>query len=101
MTAAIDRVALELFGWGDLRTGQIEAIRSTIGGTDTLGVMPTGYGKSAIYQVAGAMTGGITVVVSPLIALEADQISTLAQHPNAPRAVAVNSAQGARANAAA
>lgn len=96
---AIDVVAREDFGWNELRSGQREAIESVVGGADTLVVMPTGYGKSAIYQIAAAIIAGPTVVVSPLIALQFDQIAGLASHRDAPEAVAVNSSQGARANA--
>ncbi|KQX07697.1 hypothetical protein ASC59_08175 [Leifsonia sp. Root1293] len=69
-----------------------------LAGTDTLAVMPTGHGKSAIYQVAGAMLTGPTIVVSPLIALQVDQIEGLEAHPAAPRAVAVNSSQSEHGN---
>ncbi|MFF1876279.1 RecQ family ATP-dependent DNA helicase [Leifsonia sp. NPDC058230] len=91
-------VARELFGWTELRAGQGEAIAGVIAGTDTLAVMPTGHGKSAIYQVAGAMLDGPAIVVSPLIALQLDQIEGLAERPNAPSGVAVNSNQGQRKN---
>jgi ATP-dependent DNA helicase RecQ len=60
--------------------------------------MPTGYGKSAIYQVAAVLLTGPTVVVSPLIALQFDQIAGIEEHDDAPDAVAVNSGQGERAN---
>ncbi|MDF2444189.1 MAG: ATP-dependent helicase RecQ, partial [Subtercola sp.] len=70
-------------------------------GRDVLAIMPTGYGKSSIYEVTGTMFGGVTVVVSPLIALQEDQVRTLDEAPDAPRAVAVNSAHGAAANRAA
>lgn len=75
MTAAtdrIDRVAHEVFGYEALRPGQREAIESVLAGRDTLAVMSTGSGKSAIYQIAGLLSKGATVVVSPLIALQAD-----------------------------
>ncbi|HKR26707.1 MAG TPA: DEAD/DEAH box helicase, partial [Acidobacteriaceae bacterium] len=61
--------AKKLLGFASLRPGQGEAIRSLLRGQDTLVVQPTGYGKSAIYQIAGALLPGATVVVSPLIAL--------------------------------
>lgn len=91
-------VARDLFGWAELRQGQAEAISSIMAGVDTLAVMPTGHGKSAIYQVAGAMLDGPAIVVSPLIALQLDQIEGLAERPNAPAAVAVNSNQSDRQN---
>jgi ATP-dependent DNA helicase RecQ len=87
----LERTARERFGWDDLQGGQIEAVEALLGGRDVLAVMPTGYGKSAIYQLAGALLGGVTVVVSPLIALQTDQVAGLAELPNAPAAVAINS----------
>jgi ATP-dependent DNA helicase RecQ len=89
--ADIERAAASIFGWDDLHTGQLEAMEAVVGGRDTLAVMPTGYGKSAVYQVAGAVLDGVTVVVSPLIALQADQVAGLVGHPEAPEAVAINS----------
>ena len=79
MTDRIDRVAREVFGFAELRPGQREAIESVLGGRDTLVVMSTGAGKSAIYQIAGLLTEGATVVVSPLIALQRDQVDDLAE----------------------
>ena len=76
-TDRIDRVAQEAFGFEELRPGQREAIESVLSGRDTLAVMSTGSGKSAIYQIAGLLSKGATVVVSPLIALQADQVDDL------------------------
>jgi len=73
----IDRVAREAFGFAALRPGQREAIESVLAGRDTLVVMSTGSGKSAIYQIAGLLIEGATVVVSPLIALQRDQVGDL------------------------
>src|SRR3954470_9375092 len=56
-----------------LRPGQKEALEAVLQGKDTLAVLPTGSGKSAIYQIAALMIPGPTVVVSPLIALQRDQ----------------------------
>jgi len=67
-------------GYEDLRPGQAEAVRALLEGRDTLAVMPTGSGKSAIYQLAGLLLGGPTVVVSPLIALQRDQIDALEEN---------------------
>src|SRR6187200_3298122 len=75
----IDRVAREAFGYAELRAGQREAIESALAGHDALVVMSTGSGKSAIYQIAGLLTPGATVVVSPLIALQRDQVEALAR----------------------
>jgi ATP-dependent DNA helicase RecQ len=75
----IERVAQEAFGFEALRPGQREAIEAVLAGRDTLAVMSTGSGKSAIYQVAGLLAPGATVVVSPLIALQRDQVDDLAE----------------------
>src|SRR5215217_2317654 len=64
-------------GFDALRPGQREAIESTLAGRDTLAVMSTGSGKSAIYQIAGLLIPGSTVIVSPLIALQRDQVEAL------------------------
>ncbi|WP_143663664.1 ATP-dependent DNA helicase RecQ, partial [Streptomyces sp. NRRL B-24085] len=89
------RAADEVFGWSELRPGQLAAMEAVMRGRDTLAVMPTGAGKSAVYQVPGLLLPGPTVVVSPLIALQRDQIAGLLGHAGAPEAVAVNSAQAA------
>src|SRR5918999_3248833 len=78
-TDRIERVAHEAFGFEALRPGQREAIEAVLDGRDTLAVMSTGSGKSAIYQIAGLLTDGATVVVSPLIALQRDQVEDLAE----------------------
>jgi ATP-dependent DNA helicase RecQ len=86
----IDRVAREAFGFEALRPGQREAIESVLAGRDTLVVMSTGSGKSAIYQIAGLLIEGATVVVSPLIALQRDQVEDL-EGPSAGGAAQLNS----------
>ena len=97
-TTAVERVARETFGWVELRPGQGEAMAAAVAGRDVLAVMPTGYGKSAVYQVPAVLRDGPTVVVSPLIALQADQVAGLVE-AGGPEAVAVNSANNARENA--
>lgn len=94
---AIAEAARDLFGWETLRDGQEEAVAALIQGRDVITVLPTGAGKSAVYQLAGALRDGITLVVSPLIALQHDQLSRLEQRPQAPQGVAVNSSVGERA----
>lgn len=89
----IRRAARDTFGYDRLRPGQEEAIKAVIGGRDTLVVMPTGSGKSAIYQIAGTLLSGPTVVISPLIALQRDQVESLQAHGGA--AAQVNSTLGA------
>lgn len=59
------RAADEVFGWSELRPGQLTAMEAVMRGRDTLAVMPTGAGKSAVYQVPGLLLPGPTVVVSP------------------------------------
>jgi len=61
------------FGHGDFRKGQWEPIDALLHGRDALVVMPTGSGKSLIYQLTALTLPGLTVVVSPLIALMKDQ----------------------------
>ena len=75
--AAVRRLAREQFGFDQLRPGQLETIRALLAGRDTLAVLPTGAGKSAIYQLAGLLKPGPTMVISPLIALQRDQVTTL------------------------
>jgi ATP-dependent DNA helicase RecQ len=60
-----------------LRPGQLGAIEAVTAGRDTLVVMSTGYGKSAIYQLSGEFLEGPTIVVSPLIALQRDQVEAM------------------------
>lgn len=91
------RTAEEVFGWTELREEQLVAMRHLLDGDDVLVVMPTGAGKSAIYQVPAILLDGPTVVVSPLIALQHDQVAAL-RASEAPPAAAVNSAQSAEAN---
>ena len=83
----IDRVAREAFGFETLRPGQREAIESVLEGRDTFVVMSTGSGKSAIYQIVALLTEGATIVVSPLIALQRDQVENLAERASIPFAV--------------
>jgi ATP-dependent DNA helicase RecQ len=65
------------FGFASFRPGQGEAIESLLAGQHTLTVMPTGAGKSLIYQLAALHNSGLTLVISPLIALMKDQVDGL------------------------
>jgi ATP-dependent DNA helicase RecQ len=76
----VRRIARDEFGYDDLRPGQEAAMRSVLDGRDTLAVMPTGSGKSAIYQVASLLLPGPTVIVSPLIALQRDQVQSIEEN---------------------
>jgi ATP-dependent DNA helicase RecQ len=94
---SIERAAAELLGFESLRPGQEEAVRAVLDGRDTLAVMPTGSGKSAIYQLATALGGGPAVVVSPLLALQRDQVEAI-EDSGVGEAAALNStlSRGAR-----
>lgn len=86
----IRRIARRKFGFEELRPGQQDAIEAVLARRDTLAIMPTGSGKSAVYQIPAVLLRGPTVVVSPLIALQKDQIDSLAEQEVGPAAV-VNS----------
>jgi ATP-dependent DNA helicase RecQ len=73
----IERLASERLGFARLRPGQLPAVEALVAGRDVLAVLPTGAGKSAIYELAGLLRAGPTIVVSPLIALEDDQLAHL------------------------
>ena len=70
----------ERFGHTDFRRGQWEPVRAVLEGRDALVVMPTGSGKSIVYQLPALLLPGLTVVVSPLIALMKDQQDKLHAH---------------------
>jgi len=88
----LQEIAKHTCGWPYLRHEQLVAAEAVVAGNDILVVMPSGAGKSAIYQVAALLMDGPTVVVSPLIALQRDQLESLTRS-DAPPAVLVNSAQ--------
>src|ERR1051325_10063843 len=90
------KVASENLGFESLRPGQKEAVTAILDGHDTLVVQPTGSGKSAIYQIAGLLIDGATVIVSPLIALQKDQVDSIQNNDlEAAAAAAMNSPRGA------
>ena len=78
----------ERFGHEDFRPGQWAPLNAVLSGEDALVVMPTGSGKSLIYQLPAVVLPGLTIVVSPLIALMKDQhdklsaqgVSSVAMH---------------------
>ena len=77
-TIADARAALAThFGYDSFRPGQQRVIEAVLAGRDAMAVMPTGAGKSVCYQVPAAVLGGLTIVVSPLISLMADQVRAL------------------------
>jgi len=71
------RTLRDVFGLDKLRPGQAAVIRSVLEGKNTLAIMPTGAGKSLCYQLPALHIPGITVIVSPLIALMKDQVDKL------------------------
>jgi ATP-dependent DNA helicase RecQ len=87
------------FGYDAFRPGQKRAIRELLNGRDVLAVFPTGAGKSLVYQLTAQMLPGITIVVSPLIALMKDQVESLVAR-NLPVSV-INSTQSASESEAA
>jgi ATP-dependent DNA helicase RecQ len=70
-------VLRQVFGFDAFRPGQEEVVRAVLDGSDTLAVMPTGAGKSLCFQLPALMLPGLTVVVSPLIALMDNQLALL------------------------
>src|SRR5918911_5602459 len=79
----IATLARDRLGFERLRPGQEEAVRAVLDGRDTLAVLPTGSGKSAIYQLAALLLDGPTIVVSPLIALQRDQVESIGESESA------------------
>lgn len=71
------RLLASVFGFDDFRPGQADIVQSVIDGKNTLAIMPTGGGKSLCYQLPALMGDGVTLVVSPLIALMRDQVRAL------------------------
>ena len=69
----------QVFGYPEFRAQQRAIINSVMAGNDALVIMPTGGGKSLCYQLPGLALNGVAIVVSPLIALMADQVAALTQ----------------------
>src|SRR5262245_33329400 len=88
--AAAQAVLRSTFGFDAFRPGQAEIIEAILAGRDVLTVMPTGSGKSLCYQLPALLRDGLTLVVSPLIALMRNQVAQLRSYGIA--AAALNSA---------
>lgn len=82
----------EFFGHENFRNGQEEIIDNILSGRDVLGIMPTGAGKSICYQIPAMLLDGITLVISPLISLMKDQVSSLTE--SGINAACINSSLG-------
>jgi ATP-dependent DNA helicase RecQ len=77
MTDTLHEALQQHFGFDDFHPGQLPIIESVLSGRPTLAIMPTGAGKSLCYQLPALMVDGLTIVVSPLIALMKDQVDAL------------------------
>ncbi len=91
--SSVNRTLKEVFGFDALRPGQDEVVEAIMSGRDALAIMPTGKGKSLCYQLPALCRDGVTIVVSPLIALMKDQVDALLARGVA--AAAINSSMGA------
>ena len=85
-----------VYGFQSFRTGQEQVVDSLLAGENTLAVMPTGSGKSLCFQIPSLMLGGLTIVVSPLVALMQDQVAAL--RLNGVAAETINSGRDRRDN---
>lgn len=91
--SSVNRTLKAVFGFDALRPGQDEVVEAIMSGRDALAIMPTGKGKSLCYQLPALCRPGVTIVVSPLIALMKDQVDALIARGVA--AAAINSSMGA------
>jgi ATP-dependent DNA helicase RecQ len=98
VSPAVRAIVTDVFGYPGLRPGQEAAITALTGGRDCLAILPSGAGKSAIYEVTGVALGGPVLVVSPLLSLQRDQASALRRRGLA--AFAINAASSASDRAA-
>src|SRR4051812_6023558 len=92
-SAELVTLARDRFGWDELRPEQLSALSAILAGRDVLAVLPNGAGKSAIYQVPALRLAGPTIVVSPLVALQHDQVQGLGPALEARRLSGLTAAQ--------
>jgi len=71
------QILKNVFGYDNFRPGQVEVVNALLSGEHALAVMPTGSGKSLCFQIPALVKGGLTIVVSPLVALMEDQVAAL------------------------
>lgn len=98
MKDRFQKTLLEKFGMKTFRPGQLEAMQTLMEQNRLLCIQPTGYGKSLLYQLPSCLLSGITLVISPLLALMRDQIDQLTHRFNIP-AGSINSDQTEEENA--
>jgi ATP-dependent DNA helicase RecQ len=72
-----EQILKNVFGFDNFRAGQLDIVNTLLAREDALVVMPTGSGKSLCFQVPALLMGGLTIVVSPLVALMEDQVAAL------------------------
>src|SRR5690554_6094124 len=83
------KILQDYFGYADFRSGQKELLSLISEGKNTLGIMPTGGGKSLCYQIPGILLDGTAIIISPLISLMKDQVDSL--HTLGVKATYINS----------
>jgi len=98
-TEQIRRTLREIFGHETLRPGQAEATQAVLDGHDVLLVLPTGAGKSLAYQLPAVLVDGPTIVISPLLALQRDQVLHLEDGGERTQARRISSAETKRERA--
>ncbi|MBC6499611.1 ATP-dependent DNA helicase RecQ [Weissella confusa] len=87
---ALTAVLKEKFGFDSFKPGQAEVLEALTAGKNTLAMLPTGGGKSLIYQMMGNMLDGLVIIVTPLLSLMQDQVARL-NYAGEPKVVALNS----------